>query len=134
LALKRFCGKRGCNQLTDSRFCTSHQDIDKQDRSERHKHYDKHQRDRKAATFYNSIEWLKARQQALIRDHHLCQQCLKDKTIKLADMVDHIIPISIAWHLRVFLNNLQSLCHGCHNKKTAEDKKKYEGRGRSKSF
>ncbi|MFJ5625435.1 HNH endonuclease [Peribacillus loiseleuriae] len=64
----------------------------------------------------------------MYRDHGLCQHCLKDKRLIYADMVDHIIPIKIAWHLRVFLKNLQCLCNGCHAIKTAEDKRKYGDR------
>ncbi|MFS1513957.1 HNH endonuclease [Chengkuizengella sp. SCS-71B] len=36
-------------------------------------------------------------------------------------MVDHITPIKEDWSLRLDLCNLQSLCHCCHNKKTAEE-------------
>ncbi|MFS0820769.1 HNH endonuclease [Bacillus sp. 1P02SD] len=53
--------------------------------------------------------------------------CLQRKLITFAEMVDHIIPIKIAWHLRVYLDNLQSLCNQCHAVKTAEDKIKYKG-------
>jgi 5-methylcytosine-specific restriction protein A len=118
---KKPCSYPRCPELTLVKYCDNHQDKDKQ----RHKIYDQHQRDKKAAAFYNSKEWERSRLQALIRDYYLCQHCLKEKIIKLADMVDHIIPIKIAWHLRVFLNNLQSLCYSCHTKKTLEDKKKY---------
>jgi 5-methylcytosine-specific restriction protein A len=126
--LKRFCSKRGCNRVTESKYCLLHKDMDQKNKAERHRHYDNNRRDKKATTFYNSIEWEKARKQALTRDHGLCQHCLKEKVIKVADMVDHIIPIKIAWHLRVFLDNLQPLCNSCHNRKTAEDKKKFGGK------
>ncbi|MDO6448097.1 HNH endonuclease [Oceanobacillus profundus] len=46
-----------------------------------------------------------------------------------AEEVDHIIPVKVDWSLRLDINNCQPLCHDCHNKKTAEDKRKY-GRGR----
>ncbi|MFS1513428.1 HNH endonuclease [Chengkuizengella sp. SCS-71B] len=55
-----------------------------------------------------------------MRDRHLCQHCLKQKKITRSDMVDHITPIKEDWSLRLDLINLQSLCHSCHNKKTAK--------------
>jgi len=60
-----------------------------------------------------------------MRDAGLCQHCLNAKTITLADMVEHIIPLKVAWHLRLVMANLQSLCNQCHAVKTAEDKRKY---------
>ncbi|MCU6709413.1 HNH endonuclease [Paenibacillus sp. J5C_2022] len=62
----------------------------------------------------------------MIRDNYLCQNCLDVKRFVNADVVDHTLPISLRWDLRLTLNNLRSLCHACHNAKTAEDKRRYE--------
>lgn len=121
----RPCKSAVCSNLTNERYCKDHQPIVKEQNKERHRHYDKYQRDQEAASFYKSREWERAREQALIRDHGICQHCLKDKQITMAEMVDHVIPIKIAWHLRIYLPNLQSLCNQCHAIKTADDKQKY---------
>lgn len=94
---------------------------------DRHKIYDKYKRDKECAAFYKSKAWRELRNVALVRDNGLCQHCLKSNRIKQADMVDHIIPIKEDWLLRLNLNNLQSLCNLCHNKKTYKDKERYEG-------
>jgi len=124
---KRPCSKPGCANLTTERYCTEHQQLVYQVRKERHNLYDRYQRDKKIAEFYKSKEWQILRQQALIKDKGLCQDCLEKKKISMATEVDHIIPVKVRWDLRLNLDNLRSLCHRCHMKKTAEDKKKYGG-------
>lgn len=122
---KRPCSKMGCRNITADRYCDQHALLADQQRKERHRHYDRYQRDQQAAKFYNSIEWKRVRQQALIKDHGLCQDCLEEQRITTADVVDHIKPLRLFWHLRLTLSNLRSLCHMHHNRKTAEDKQKY---------
>jgi 5-methylcytosine-specific restriction protein A len=43
-------------------------------------------------------------------------------------MVDHIVPLR-AGGARLEVGNLQALCNRCHNRKTAGDTRKYQGRG-----
>lgn len=129
MALKKFCNKSGCKNLTETRYCHEHQQMEQQSPAERHRLYDKHRRDQKAKRFYNSVEWLLVRKQTLIRDHGICQDCLDNKQVTPADVVDHIKPIEHFWELRLTLSNLRSLCHMHHNRKTAEDKRKYAGYG-----
>jgi 5-methylcytosine-specific restriction enzyme A len=119
------CNKIGCPNLTRERYCEQHKQIN--ERSERDKYYDRYKRNKKSKEFYNSTEWMKVRHAALVRDKYLCVHCLKSNRITKADVVDHIIPITVDWSKRLSLDNLQSLCHTCHNRKTAEDKRKYEG-------
>jgi len=95
------------------------------EKKDRHKYYDMYARDKEVAKFYNSIEWKKLKQKALIRDKGLCQECLSNQKISMATEVDHIIPIRVRWDLRLRLDNLRSLCHKCHMRKTTEDKKRY---------
>jgi HNH endonuclease. len=113
---KRPCGKIGCRNLTTERYCAEHVYLEEQQRKERHKRYDEQQRDKKAAAFYKSVEWERARQQALFKYWGLCQNCLKNKKITPADMVHHIKPVRSHWELRLRLDNLIPLCHSCHNK------------------
>ncbi|CAH1230715.1 hypothetical protein PAECIP111891_06732 [Paenibacillus allorhizoplanae] len=80
------------------------------------RYYDKFKRDRDSKAFYNSSFWLSVREQALIRDHYLCQHCLKEKKLVPADMVHHIVPIRDDKDKALELENLLSLCNPCHNK------------------
>jgi len=50
-----------------------------------------------------------------MRDNYLCQECMKVKRIRTADMVHHIKELRTHWHLRLVLSNLLSLCNSCHN-------------------
>lgn len=122
---KRPCSRAGCRKLTTERYCDEHQLAADQERKDRHRYYDRHHRDKKAAMFYKSVAWRRLREQALMRDHGLCQGCLECKRITPATEVDHIVPIRVDWGKRLKLENLQSLCHKCHMKKTAEDRRRY---------
>jgi 5-methylcytosine-specific restriction enzyme A len=112
------CGKPISINLSRCEECKS-KPVDRQ------KLYDKYRRDKDAAVFYSSRVWQLTRERALTRDIGLCQHCLNRKEITIADMVDHIIPVKLAWEYRLTLDNLQSLCNACHAKKTAKDKKEY---------
>lgn len=109
---KKPCAQFGCPNLTTERYCENHQDKVQQER----RYYDQHIRDKQATSFYHSVEWKRAREQALMRDHGLCQHCLKEKRITQADMVHHIKEVQTHWEMRLVLSNLLSLCNSCHNK------------------
>lgn len=115
------CKKIGCNKLTRDKtgYCEEHKVLAEQNKKERNKYYDEHvrnKRDKKYRDFYHSKEWERVRQRALVRDKGLCQHCIKENKITMADMVHHIIPIKDDWSKRLDLDNLVSLCHTCHNK------------------
>lgn len=61
--------------------------------------------------------WRKIRLAVLERDQYLCQVCAENGDIRQATEVDHIVPREAGgtddW------DNLQSICHTCHSKKTA---------------
>ncbi|NDI33612.1 HNH endonuclease [Chengkuizengella sediminis] len=112
---KKPCNQPSCSKLTREAYCDEH-------KKDSNQYYDKYIREKKSKAFYQSKEWKIVRQQALTRNHHLCQYCLKQRQITPADMADHITPIKDDWSLRLVLSNLQSLCNSCHNKKTAEER------------
>lgn len=60
--------------------------------------------------------WRKVAKLALQRDMYLCP------CGALATEVDHVLPIDTHPHLRLSLDNLRSLCHSCHVRKTKRDK------------
>lgn len=66
--------------------------------------------------------WEKVRAEALERDGYICQHCLKKGYVTPGKHVDHIIPFHVKNDpLRLALDNLQTLCQPCHNKKTGLD-------------
>ena len=82
-------------------------------KKESDKDYDAHRRNQQSRQFYQSAEWKHLRAKAMWRDGGLCRACGG-----FADVVDHIVPIRVAWERRCALENLQALCHRCHNRKT----------------
>lgn len=73
-----------------------------------------------ARQFYNSAAWQKAREAALVRDHYLCQPCLRRERLTPAVAVHHIKPIETHPELALVLDNLESTCLACHNKEHPE--------------
>jgi 5-methylcytosine-specific restriction endonuclease McrA len=63
--------------------------------------------------------WVKLRLHIMARDKYLCQECLKEGRTTLANQVDHIL--SKAKGGKDNMNNLQSLCEPCHDRKTIEE-------------
>lgn len=117
----RPCNKPGCPNLTTTGYCEKHTTS----KAENNRYYDKYIRNKKHDRFYHSVAWKKLRDYIWIRDNGMCQQCLKEKKITIGKIVDHIIPIEIDWNKRLDEDNVWLLCQSCHNKKTAEDEKKY---------
>jgi 5-methylcytosine-specific restriction protein A len=65
-------------------------------------------------------EWQRIRLIALRRDHNLCQVCLKNGFVTRATQVDHIINKAKGGTDNI--ENLQSICKECHDKKTIQEK------------
>ncbi|MFA7174937.1 MAG: HNH endonuclease [Kiritimatiellia bacterium] len=114
---KRPCNHPGCRELVQppERYCAGHQREAQQQRADTHRHYDATQRNQRARVFYNSPEWEAVRKAVLMRDHHLCQKCLRTGRITPADAVHHIEELLKAWHRRLDMSNLVSICESCHN-------------------
>ena len=67
--------------------------------------------------FYVTTGWVKLRA-AYIREYPLCEVCNQKGLVVEATEIDHKVPIKIDYELRLEWDNLQSLCHRCHMKKT----------------
>jgi 5-methylcytosine-specific restriction protein A len=108
---KRACLKSGCPALVDNGYCVDHEQHERQ--------HDKW-RGSAAERGYDS-EWRRFRVLTLQRDKYLCQHCLANNRVEPATEVDHIKPLAQGGD-RLLLENVQSLCHPCHVKKTFEDR------------
>lgn len=70
--------------------------------------------------FYQSTAWRKLRVEKL-RRQPLCEECEQQGKTTPAQMVDHIRPINEGG-AALDLQNLQSLCHTCHNRKSGHER------------
>lgn len=74
--------------------------------------------------FYNSKEWLSLRSEKL-KLNPLCEECeVKGKLIP-ATVVNHIQPVTQFPDLKLNIDNLESLCRKCHDRRTRLDNSKY---------
>jgi 5-methylcytosine-specific restriction enzyme A len=120
------CGKPIPISIARCNSCQEKYDKDPQVKDlkkKSNKEYDLYKRDKRSSAFYKSKAWQLLRLSALSRDNYLCQHCIKEKKIRPAMDVDHIVPIKVNWELRLSLDNLQSLCRSCHNQKTKKESK-----------
>ena len=121
----KICSHAGCNKLSRDNYCDEHKETQREKELQRYKDYNRYSRDNGLHSFYNSKEWKRVRLVVLAHYHNLCKHCMSNSKMTKADVVDHIVPIEIDYSKRLELSNLQPLCHACHNKKTAEDRRKY---------
>ena len=80
--------------------------------------YNAHRRQNNA--FYKSMPWVRLRRIAL-KMEPLCVHCKILGYINMADMVDHIIPITEGG-ARLSLSNLQPLCNYHHGVKSGKER------------
>jgi 5-methylcytosine-specific restriction protein A len=102
--------------VREGRYCPAHAEKARQRQAETAARYDK-TRDQRVTEFYHSPEWEATRKVVLARDHGLCQDCLEDGRVALAEMVHHEVEVKADWSKRLSLEALVSLCQGCHNKR-----------------
>ena len=80
--------------------------------------------------FYHTKEWRAIRKVALERDNGMCRDCMDRMKFETgykphrATMVHHIIPRSERPDLELVLENLISLCKGCHEIRHPEKRSK----------
>jgi len=81
-----------------------------------------------AKSFYNSIQWQRARQFVLKRSGGLCERCYTKGVVRTADVVHHIIWLTPAnIHdpaITLDPKNLTALCQDCHAEVHAEKQPK----------
>ena len=66
-------------------------------------------------------DWRRLRDRWLA-EHPLCAWCEREGRVELGRVVDHVVSIKRAPHLRLDEGNLQTMCVECHGVKTrAED-------------
>lgn len=110
------CRYPGCPRTTATRYCDKHASCEY-----------KHVKTRKqvnpelmrADEFYLSPEW-RALRKLQLELEPFCRTCSANNRVTAAQMADHIKPINQGG-AKLDLNNLQSLCHPCHNRKRQQE-------------
>lgn len=124
----RPCAHAGCRILVRSGYCDKHRPKDRSRRSEAAADWHR---------WYTLDTWRKdLRPMQLLREP-FCRECSararrenRPELLRiLATDVDHVVPHRGDWKLFTDRNNLQSLCHSCHSRKTmaemAENQKEF---------
>ena len=106
---KKPCGFPGCPLLTHNRYCEEHTRV-------MNTRYNKYERPYTSSERYGS-EWRKIRNR-FIKEHPLCEECLKQDRLTPSKEVHHIVPLKNGGTNRE--DNLMALCKSCHSKITAE--------------
>lgn len=108
----RPCAHIGCGVLTRDGYCP------------RHKPKDTTRRSQEAADWHRWYQLPifrdRLRPDQLLREP-FCRVCARQGIRTRATDVDHITPHRGNWALFADPNNLQSLCHSCHSRKTAAE-------------
>jgi 5-methylcytosine-specific restriction protein A len=121
---KKVCNKVNCNKLIDFKesYCDEHKHLKK----EYKKNYDsfRYERDSLYVKFYNDKAWKDTRHSVMLAHDWLCAECLRNGMYTKADVVDHIIELKDDYDKRLDTDNLEALCHECHNNKTIREKKR----------
>lgn len=111
IALKpmRPCNHIGCPELIrDGRYCEKHA-------KEKSKQYESGRKGTKERDFYNSAQWQRIRDLKRKRDP-LCEVCLREGRVVIADLVHHNIEVKQDWSRRFDMGVLESVCTACHEK------------------
>ncbi|HPA14895.1 MAG TPA: HNH endonuclease signature motif containing protein [Desulfobacterales bacterium] len=108
---RKYCASFPCSKIAvaGSSYCTDHQPAPQRDHKE-------------ADPFYLSPAWRRLRNW-YIRAHPLCEICLREGRMTPATTVDHVVELKDGGD-PLNADNMQSLCHACHNKKTKAEAKK----------
>jgi len=106
----RPCRKPGCAVLVPDGYC------------DKHRPKDGGRSDQAMAWrwMYRTVAWRRLRSEQLLEEP-FCRECSKTGIRRRATDVDHIVDHKGDWAIFTDRNNLQSLCHSCHSRKTAAE-------------
>jgi 5-methylcytosine-specific restriction enzyme A len=127
------CKDPMCHEIVDEdqRYCEKHKrEYNKARDKERGHRHNVRGESKSNKAFYDSAVWRRFRLAKLMRNG-LCEKCLTAvyiKRNKTNGVVDHIIPLNQGG-AALSMENVMTLCHPCHNRKRAEEARKY---GRAK--
>lgn len=107
----RPCRHPGCSVLVSSGYCAAHRPTSPV-RSEESKSW---------RWMYSTGKWTdELRPDQLLREP-FCRECARHGKRVWATDVDHIVDHKGDWTVFCDPDNLESLCHSCHSRKTAQE-------------
>lgn len=111
----RPCRHPGCCQLVADGYCEAHRPKRVECRSDAAKQWHK---------LYKLDIWTKELRPTQLAKEPWCRECAKAGVRVKAEEVDHIVDHKGDMALFTDRNNLQSLCHNCHSRKTMRTMRK----------
>ncbi|MDD2259444.1 MAG: HNH endonuclease signature motif containing protein [Bacilli bacterium] len=102
---KKPCAMQGCPELTHETYCEEHKAL-------KQKQYETFKREPNHDKKYGN-NWRRVRD-LYVKQHPLCEQCLKKGKMIPVEEVHHIKPLSQGGTNK--FSNLMSLCQSCHTK------------------
>ena len=109
----KYCGK----WIPVDQTCSCHAAARKEGTRQRNHDYDTHRRNKDAAAFYSSPEWITTRNAVLNLDQGIdVYRYMTTGEIRAADTVHHIIPLRDDWGRRLDTSNLISVCSSTKSK------------------
>ena len=116
--IKRICKHPSCSNIAeDNGYCQIHQ----KERKDYNRIKDKSYSCRAYQHLYNTQRW-KKRRSLQLQLQPLCEECLKEGRVTLAEVADHVEDHKGDIY-KFFNGKLQSLCWSCHSKKTNKENK-----------
>jgi 5-methylcytosine-specific restriction enzyme A len=92
-------------------------------KAERDKQYQATRTDKEEQAFYNSTAWRKFRLIKLANDP-LCEPCKARGVLVAANIVHHKKSVKTDPHLRLDMDNTESICKPCHSRLHAIEQKR----------
>ena len=108
----RPCLHPGCTALVRSGYCERHQPPRVERRSED---------SRRWRRWYSLPVWTADLRPEQLAREPFCRECAAHGLRVYATDVDHVVPHDGDWSKFIDPENLQSLCHSCHGRKTAAE-------------
>lgn len=108
---RRPCRHPGCSVLVEDGYCERHRPKRVGDRSAEAESW---------RWMYKTDEWLLELRPNQLLDEPFCRECAKRGDRVRATDVDHIVDHKGDWKIFANPDNLESLCHSCHSRKTAK--------------
>lgn len=108
----RPCRHPGCGVLVAGGYCDKHRQLRTSSRSDESKSWH---------WMYLSPEWVDDLRPGQLLREPFCRECAKRGERVYATDVDHIVDHKGNWDIFTDRNNLESLCHSCHSRKTARE-------------
>lgn len=108
---RRPCRHPGCSVLVEGGYCERHQPKRTGDRSAEAESW---------RWMYKTDEWLLELRPAQLLKEPFCRECARRGERVRATDVDHVVDHKGDWKIFTDPDNLESLCHSCHSRKTAK--------------